>query len=75
MIERMTYRGRMEHGVVVFDGPEKPAEGTIVNIEPTEAAADGQARQRLLKWAGAIEGLPADSSVNLDHYLYGQAKK
>ena len=29
----MTYRGRMDHGVVVLEG-EKPADGTLVEVTP-----------------------------------------
>jgi hypothetical protein len=31
----MTYRGRMDQGVVVLDG-EKPADGTLVEVTPLE---------------------------------------
>jgi hypothetical protein len=38
----MTYRGRMDHGVVVLDG-ERPADGTLVEVTPLEqqTTADG----------------------------------
>jgi len=31
----MTYRGKMDHGVVVLEG-EKPADGTLVEVTPVE---------------------------------------
>ncbi len=31
----MTYRGRMDRGVVVMDG-ERPADGTVVEVTPVE---------------------------------------
>jgi hypothetical protein len=72
----MTYIGRIKGGVVVFDGEQKPGEGTVVRIEPLESPVeDVSGGNRLLKWAGRIEGLPADSSMQLDHYLYGLPKK
>lgn len=38
----MTYRGKMEHGVVVMEG-DKPADGTLVEVTPvTEPAANGK---------------------------------
>ena len=72
----MTYTGRIKGGVVVFDGERKPGEGTLVRIEPVELPLEESAPgNRLLKWAGRIDGLPADSSIQLDHYLYGLPKK
>jgi hypothetical protein len=72
----MTYIGRIKGGVVVFDGEQKPGEGTVVRIETLESTDKAVAGgNRLMKWAGRIDGLPADSSVQLDHYLYGHPKK
>jgi hypothetical protein len=72
----MTYLGRIKGGVVVFDGEQKPGEGTLVRIEPVESPNEQvNGGNRLLKWAGRIEGRPSDSSVQLDHYLYGLPKK
>ena len=34
----MTYRGRMDRGVVVLEG-EKPADGTLVEVTPVQPAA------------------------------------
>jgi hypothetical protein len=31
----MTYRGKMNHGVVVLEG-EKPADGTVVDVTPAK---------------------------------------
>lgn len=74
----MVYRGRVKNGVVVFEGNVTPPEGAIVNIEQvvtskTDRGAQ-QLRDTLLKFAGSIDGAPADASVNLDHYLYGHPK-
>jgi hypothetical protein len=33
----MTYRGKMDHGVVVLEG-DKPADGTVVDVIPTADA-------------------------------------
>ena len=75
-MRQMTYIGRIKGGVVVFDGEQKPGEGTLVRIEPVESPVEESAPgNRLLKWAGRIEGLPADSSIQLDHYLYSLPKK
>jgi hypothetical protein len=44
------------------------------------AKRDGQSRQEsigkiLLEFAGKAENLPADYSINLDHYLHGLPKR
>jgi hypothetical protein len=72
----VTYLGKIKGGVVVFDGEQKPGEGTIVRIEPVELPVEARVVSNgLLKWAGKVDGLPADSSTQLDHYLYGLPKK
>lgn len=32
-------------------------------------------RETLLQFSGKADGLPADYSINLDHYLYGLPKR
>jgi hypothetical protein len=46
-------------------------------LHPDEESTSGQEPigKLLLKFAGRAEGLPADYSENLDHYLYGKAKR
>ena len=39
------------------------------------AAAHKPIGQVLLEFAGKAQGLPADYSTNLDHYLYGVPKR
>ena len=49
------------------DSPETP--------RTDEEPIDGYALNRaLMKFAGIFKGYPEDSSVNLDHYLYGVPK-
>ena len=76
----MTYQGHVENGAVVLDDPVALPDGAKVNImlvemqdvvEPTPAGA----REKLGEFAGVFTGLPEDASVNLDHYLYGHAKR
>ena len=57
----------------LVDSPVDAPVGQVGNIsaKPQETWVG----QRLMRWAGKAEGLPADSSVNLDHYLYGLPKK
>lgn len=76
----MTYTGRVENGVVVFDGP-KPPEGIIVRVE--EAATGGEPRsvggpswgEVFRDLIGAAEGLPQDMAENHDHYIHGTPKR
>ncbi|HUT34034.1 MAG TPA: hypothetical protein VNE39_11165 [Planctomycetota bacterium] len=79
----MTYRGRVQDGVVVLDEPAALPDGTVVSVQAVSRAkrASGQAEQRptlyerLKPIIGKAKGLPADFSVNHDHYLYGTPKK
>jgi len=55
----MTYRGRIQKGVVIFDGPVSLDDGTLVNVEPMlpDAAAlvrgsPEAVRHCKARWAG-----------------------
>jgi hypothetical protein len=62
----MTYKGRVQHGVVVLDGPQRPREGAIVRVEEESVATPvGQALDEL---AGQAQGLPADLAERHDQY-------
>jgi len=81
----MTYRAKMQNGQVVFEGGIKPADGVDLRVEvepeaattPHEPEHPETLSELLLSFAGVITdpSLPADSSVNLDHYLYGTPKR
>ena len=68
----MTYSGRVKDGMVVFDGPDRPADGSRVRVAlvvPDPAPADrGNVGEGLAKLAGAAKGLPADLAARHDHY-------
>ena len=75
-------RGRVEHGVVVLEIPRALREGTEVVVEPiprsgkkSKAAGRPTVSRALASLAGKAKGLPADASRNVDHYLYGHAKR
>lgn len=76
-------RGRVENGVVVLKKPGALREGTEVAIQPiapngkkkTSTAKRSTVRPALAKLAGKAKGLPPDASRNVDHYLYGHAKR
>ena len=80
----MTYRGKVKNGVVVLEGPHVPPEGSPVSVRvlksPARPAARGRKRELTLydglkPFIGMAKGLPADASLNVDHYLYGAPKR
>lgn len=72
----MTYRGRMRNGVVILDPPASLAEGCEVEVRPvTQGEVIPSLYERYKDFIGIAEGLPADSSRNHDHYLYGVPKQ
>jgi hypothetical protein len=74
----MSLTGHIQNGVVVFDTPTTLPDGTAVRIETIDAPPT-PARLSLLDRLGDVvgkaEGLPADASQNVDHYLYRHPKK
>jgi hypothetical protein len=75
MESEMTFRGRVQNGVVVFDGPQKPLEGAAVEVAVLTNGAKESLRDFLLEFAGTIEGLPSDMAAQHDHYIHGRPKR
>ncbi len=79
----MTYRGRVENGVVVLEPGAILREGMDVRVEPvveTEGSATGSEelnkfRQGLLGFSGVVKDGPVDMAQNHDHYLHGTPKR
>jgi hypothetical protein len=74
----MSFTGHVQDGVVVFDTPTDLLDGTAVRSEAIETPPTPAKRSlldRLGDVVGKAEGLPADASQNVDHYLYGHPKK
>lgn len=83
----MTLRGKIKKGKVVLDDPKALADGTEVEVRPLKnprkapkktkgkKPAPRSLAERLAPFIGAVKDLPADMSVNLDHYLYGHPKR
>jgi hypothetical protein len=63
----MTYRGRIEHGVVVLDGSPALPEGTEVEVLPV-SPANRPVGEALEKLAGKAHDLPADAAERHDQY-------
>lgn len=75
-------RGRVQNGVVVLEAPGVLCEGTEVAVKPLarngkkgDAAKKPTVSRALARLAGKAKGLPPDASQNVDHYLYGHAKR
>jgi len=78
----MTYRGHVKNGVVVMDDSVKLPEGAEVKVDLLAASPPDAAQEeipslyeRLEAFVGKVHGLPPDTSINLDHYLYGVPKQ
>jgi hypothetical protein len=79
----MVYRGHVEDGIIQLEGAIVLPEGAEVRVEmvaPPAADTPGGATprslyERLKPLIGAAKDLPADASVNVDHYLYGHPKQ
>jgi hypothetical protein len=86
----MTYRGHIKNGRVVLKKPVKIPEGieVEVSVKPVKRAKKAAPKrrirdvrklptlhERLKDVIGKAEGLPADFSVNFDHYIYGAPKQ
>jgi hypothetical protein len=73
----MTVIGTVRNGKIELPPGVSLPEGSRVKIDITEVEEIEQQRTAeptphgLLKFSGAITDLPPDSSVNVDHYLYG----
>lgn len=81
----MTYRGRVQNGVVVLpDGVTLP-EGAEVEVgvvaatnnpaPPSDAATSPTLYDRMRRVVGVAKGLPHDLARNHDYYLHGTPKR
>ncbi|MEX2310499.1 MAG: antitoxin family protein [Pirellulales bacterium] len=74
-----------DHGVLRPVEPLALPEGARVHLRVEEAheqlaanPAEGELPtllERMKDFVGIIDDLPEDSSINLDHYLYGRSKR
>ena len=64
----MTYKGRVQHGVVILEGTQWPPEGAIVRVEEESTAPNAAVGEALDKLAGQAKGLPADLAERHDQY-------
>ena len=71
--EASEHYGKVANGVIILDEPGALPEGTTVRVTPVKV--ESTLGQRLLEFAGTIEGLPSDMARNHDHYIHGTVKK
>jgi len=79
----MTYQGHVENGAVVLDSPASLPEGAKVEVavvSDVELPHDAKPLwMRIVEIGASVpredwREVPADASINLDHYLYGAPK-
>ncbi len=87
----MEILGKVKGNVIVLKDSDALPDGTVVRVEPVEAAQPAKAGvpsepgeeprdgptiwEKLLRLAGTVDGLPTDLARNHDHYLHGLPKK
>jgi hypothetical protein len=80
----MVYHGQVKDGVVVLEGPKAPPEGARVSVRVLKSSARRATKarkpaltlyDRMKPFIGIAKGLPADFSINHDHYLHGAPKR
>ena len=71
----MTCRGRVKFGMIVLDQPVNLPEGAVVEVHPLADEDIPTIYDRFKDIIGIADSLPADSSVNHNHYLYGTPKR
>jgi hypothetical protein len=71
----MTYRGRIEGGVIIMEDDPALPEGTVVLFEPAPEKPLPAWGEVFAEFIGKAENLPADMAHNHDHYIHGADKK
>ena len=78
----MIYRGKVTNGQIVLETDVTLPEGAAVEVSIREESGDEPHDgdpQTLFdvfqRFVGSVDDLPADMSINHDHYLYGVPKQ
>jgi hypothetical protein len=79
-VEWKMIRGRVHNGVVVLEASKALREGMEVAVKPLPAKKSKIVQRptvsrALANLAGKAKDLPPDASRNIDHILYGHAKR
>lgn len=67
----MTYYGRVQNGVVVFDDSAVPPEGIEVRVEAIVPPGPRTLADRFQGLIGSVTDLPSDMAEQHDHYIHG----
>jgi|tagenome__1003787_1003787.scaffolds.fasta_scaffold15176757_2 hypothetical protein len=71
----MTYRGKVQGGIVVLEAGASLADGTLVSVQPLgDTAATGTDDLGTMTDLAVDTGID-DLAANVDHYLYGHPKR
>lgn len=77
----MTYLGKVRNGQIALDDAVTLPEGAIVSVAVVPQSSEHSSGDsvptlydRLREFVGIVKDMPEDSSVNIDHYLYGTPK-
>ena len=68
----MELEGTVHNGVIVVEGESPLPEGAKVKVV---IPAESTLGERLRKFKGVAQDLPADLAENHDHYLHGTPKR
>ena len=71
----MTYRGHVEHGVVVLEPGIELPDGIEVRVEPITPPRRKTLAEQLGDLVGSVPELPSDMAEQHDHYLHGAPKR
>lgn len=69
----MEVKGTIKGGVVVLDTPVQAPDGTRVKVEIPEGSENPG--EWVKDFAGCVEDMPEDASLNYHHTLYGARKR
>lgn len=64
----MTYTGKVENGVVIFEGSARPADGARVRVDEISGNSDNAVGEELDQLAGKANGLPSDLAARHDEH-------
>lgn len=68
---KMSYKGKVQNGVVVLPPDAKLCEGEDVEVTPLGKPVADDFTDTLIRISKKVAGLPRDLAEQHDHYLYG----
>lgn len=71
----MTYRGHVNHGVVVLEPGIELPEGIEVSVVPVTPTPRKTLAEQFGDLIGSVPDLPVDMAEQHDHYLHGAPKR